>query len=216
MFAAADFVKLVQEQDLPVGEVVQPLPVEHDALPHLRHPIANLEKLVQLLRVLDEQEPAFGIPEQERDLLGGVGRVDAGDDAAHALDAEIRVDPFLAVLGEYRDHLPPLQPQGGEAEADRTRGIEKFGPGIALPDAEMLFAVGRAPRQRSAAVKEQLGKGVAAIHETGLFADFGVSAVRPCIRCLAGKTAHSRPHDLQVLRRFQRLSPRGLAVCAPR
>ena len=185
VFPAADPAKLVQEQNLSVGKVVQAFPVQHDALPDPLNPVADFEELVQLLRVLGDQEPAVGVPEQERDLLRTVGRIDAGDDTAHALDTEIRVNPLLVVFREHRDHLAPGQAQRGKPQADRPGGVEELRPGAALPDTEMLFAVGGPPPQRLAAAKEQLRKGVAAFHETGNFVDTGVGTVRLPIRCLA-------------------------------
>ena len=204
MDLAADDVEVFEEQDLLVDEVVQPFAVEHDAFAHPRDATSDFQELVELLGIFDDQIPARGVLKQECHLLRAVGRIDAGDDTAHALDAEVRVDPLLVVFGEDGGDLAPLQPQCGESQADRPGGVEERRPGMALPDAEVFFAVGRAVAQRPAAREKQLGKGVAAVHEISILADAGRGAV------------HRRHHDLQVLRRFQRLSPRGLTVRAPR
>ena len=120
---------------------MQAFAVEHDALRHLRHPVADGQELLELLLVLDDEETALRVRQQVRDLLGAVGGVDAGDDAADALDAEVGVDPLLAILGEDRDYLPPLQPERREPQADGAGGVEEGRPRVTLPDAERLLAV---------------------------------------------------------------------------
>ena len=54
MDPAPGVVQLVEKQDLPVREVVQAVAVDHDALRHLRHPVADGQELLELLLVLDD------------------------------------------------------------------------------------------------------------------------------------------------------------------
>ena len=212
MHLVADLVEFIKEQDLLVGEFVQPLAVEQDAFPHPGNPVADVQEFFQLFGVLGDQETAFRVGEQECQLFRAVGRVDARDNSAHALDAEIGVDPFLVVFRENRDHLAPFEPERGKAEADCPRGFQIVRPGMALPDAQHLLPVGGAWPERPATFEEQFGQRVAAID------DMGRGAVR-ALRRLAGplrRGAHGRVYDRHVFLRFQRRSASGPACRAPR
>ena len=47
MHLNADLVEVVEEQDLLVGKIVQPLAVDQDAFPHPGNPVADLQKFFQ-------------------------------------------------------------------------------------------------------------------------------------------------------------------------
>ena len=195
---------------------MQPVPVHDHAIQQIGNLVANLEKLVELLIVLDDQEPALGVAQQERQLLRAPGRVDAADDSADALDAEIRVQPLLVVFREDRDHAAPPETQVAESQADRTGGFQEFLPGVALPDPEMLFAMGNPSIHCLAAAKEELRQRIAAVD---------LAASVPTVRCIAYPVSGSRnsprsvqgdPPYRQVFRRFQRRSPLRPSWPAPR
>ena len=187
---AADVAELVQEQDPVVGEVVEPVPFEHDALRHPRNPVADLEKLVELLVVLHDEKPALRVLQEVSDLLGAVGRVDPRDDSTDALDAEIGVYPLLVVLGDDGDHFTPLEAQLREPQADRARGLQVRRPRMALPDPELLLAVCGPLAERPAAEQEQLHQRIAAVdQERGA----GRTASRP--RAVRGRGSGSGPRS---------------------
>ena len=100
-----------------IAEAVQPLHVEHDDLAEVRQPRAHLERLVELLLVLDEQVDRARVGHQVLDLRGGVGRIDAGAHPARAEHAEVGVEPLAPRVREHRGGLARL-----EAEPARDRG----------------------------------------------------------------------------------------------
>ena len=70
-------------------------------------PLAHLQRLVELLVVLDEQVAPSPSPHRYSTCAGGVGRVDAVRHAAGAEHAEVGVHPFDDGVGEDRGALRP-------------------------------------------------------------------------------------------------------------
>ena len=205
MRRAAALQERIEEDDPVVGELVQPVAVEHHAHLQGRNPVADLQDLVELFVVLHDDEPAARMAQQVFDLRSAVGGIDAGDDPADALDADIGVDPLLPVFGEDGHDLASLQPEVDETHADGAGGVVKVGPRVAAPDAEHLLAMGRARSHLAAPEKEEFWQGVAAVDQAG-----------PLFRHDFPEFRSTHVRYPQDLRRFQRRSPRRPRCSAPR
>ena len=169
-----------------------------------------------MLVVLDDDKAASGIPEQEGELHGAVCGVNAADDSADALDAEVGVDPLLPVFGEDRDDVAPLQSECYQRHADGAGRLEEGLPGMALPDAEGLLAVCGTRALGKAAMQEQLWQRVAAVDEPGALARVGVRRDDAPVHGIGWVGRHLPVTYPQDFRRFQRRSPRRPGCSAPR
>ena len=139
MVLGAEATQLLEADHHRIAEAMQPVHVEHDDLAEVRQPRAHLERLVELLLVLDEEVDRARVGHQVFDLGGGVGRIDAGAHAARAEHAEVGVEPFAPRVREHRGGLARLEAEAHEAEADLARGLAELAPGRAAPDPELLL-----------------------------------------------------------------------------
>ena len=195
--AVAQLVELVQEHHHGVLEIAQALAVEHDHFLQGGHLVAHGQVFVQLLVVLHEQEGGAAVVDQVGELLGAVGGVNAVADAAGAGDAKVTVEPFLIVLAEDRHRLAPFQAHRQQRHADGAGVFVVVPPAVALPDAQVLFAVGDALAPFQALLAPEFDHGVATV-EKGR-SGFGCSH-----------------HQRQVFFRFQRFSGRSSPADWPR
>ena len=122
---AAELAQRLEADHVRIAEFVQPLGVEHDDLAQAGQPRAHLERLVELLLVLDEQDARVRIGREVVHLRGRVGRIDAVRYTAGAERAEVGVQPLLARVGEDRDALRPApcraRPGRARSRARRRR-----------------------------------------------------------------------------------------------
>ena len=90
--------------DITIGseEAAQAFHVEDDDRLRGRAARAARQDLVELLLVLGEDHPGAGIIDQIFDLDRGIGRIDAGGNAAGAQDAHVGVHPFRHRVGDDR------------------------------------------------------------------------------------------------------------------
>ena len=157
---AADLAQRVEAHHLRVGKVAQSVHVEHEYLAQLWQPGAHLERLVELLVVLDEQVDRARIRAEILDLRGRVGRIDAVRHPAGAQDAHVGIEPFAVGVGQHRGAFARRKAERHQPHADLARVLAELAPGDALPDAEMLLPQAdlRAPFGRAA--PEHLRNGV--------------------------------------------------------
>ncbi len=195
--AVAQLVEFVQEHHHGVLEITQALAVEHDHFLQGGHLVAHGQVLVELLVVLHEQEGGAAVVDQVGELLGAVGGVDTVTDAAGAGDTQIAIQPLLVVLAEDGNRLAAFQAQRQQCHADGAGVFVIVEPAVALPDAQILFAVGDALAPFQALLAPEFDHGVATV-EKG----------RSGIGC-----SH---HQRQVFFRFQRFSGRSSPADWPR
>ena len=129
-----------QRQHHRIAEAAQALHVEHDDLLQGRAARAARQDLVELLLVLGEDHLGRGIVDQIFDLRRGIGRIDAGRDAAGAQDAHVGIDPFRHGVGDDRGDVAGPEAGGMQGEGDVLGYLQPLPPTGRLPDAELLFA----------------------------------------------------------------------------
>ena len=132
--------ELGQRQHHRVAEAAQALHVEHDDLLQCRAPRTARQDLVELLLILGEDHLGRGIVDQIFDLRRGVGRIDAGRNAAGAQDAHVGIDPFRHGVGDDRGDVAGPEAGGMQAVGDVLGYLQPLAPTGRLPDAEFLFA----------------------------------------------------------------------------
>jgi hypothetical protein len=132
--------QVLQARHHRVGEVGEALHVEHDDPGQQRQVRAHLERLVELLVVLDEEHARLRVGTQVCHLLGRVGGVDAVGHAAGALHREVDEHPFDDRAGEDGGALPRLESERREPHGDLAHRGAGLVPGPAAPDAEHLLA----------------------------------------------------------------------------
>ena len=152
--------ELVERDDHRVAEGAQALHVEHDDLAQGRAALAHVERLVELLVVLDEQHRGLRIVDQVFELLGGVGGIDAGGDATGTQDAEVGVVPFRHGVGQHRGHVAGTETGLVQGEGDCARTLKPLVPRDGVPDAVELLAHRRPVAPRPAGQQEALGQGL--------------------------------------------------------
>ena len=135
----ADALQLVETDHSRIAELMQALHIEHDDLSQQRQSRTHLERLIELLFVLDEQIDRSRIGHQILDLARGVGRVDAGAHAPCPQNSEIRIQPFASRVRQHRDGFSRLEAESHQAKADCTRAVTELAPAGAAPDAQFLL-----------------------------------------------------------------------------
>ena len=98
--------------------------IDDDDGPQMRQLGAHLEHLVDLLLILADDHRRLGQRQQVVHLGGRRGRVDAGRDASDHGGAELREDPFAAILADDRDGLAPAS-RRARAGPGRRRAIAR-------------------------------------------------------------------------------------------
>ena len=131
--------EVLEKADPFVAEPPEPLRVpDHDPLePGLRD---DREHLVELLRVLDEDDPCLGVMQEISDLLRARRRVDAARGAADGLDSKVAIEPLRPVLGEDSDVLLMAEPRGHQCGRDAADFLTIVAPCYPVPDAVLLEA----------------------------------------------------------------------------
>jgi len=90
--------------------------VEDDDVLDAGHFVLLVQHLVELVVVRDDDEARFGIADDVRALVRGVGGVDRGEDRADRLTGQVGDRPFGPVLGEDRNAFLPLEAQRQQAQ----------------------------------------------------------------------------------------------------
>jgi hypothetical protein len=101
---------------------------------------AAAQDLVELLLVLGEDHFGAGIVDQVFDLRRGIGRIDAGRNAAGAQDAHVGEHPFGHRVGDDRGDIAGLKACRVQGVGDLLRDLLPLPPTGRLPDAELLLA----------------------------------------------------------------------------
>ncbi len=97
-FVLAQGVQLGQEHVAIPFKGVQAFLFEDDHLFHTGRAVWNLKEFIQLLLVLDDEKATGAVFENIGHLRRGIGGVNPRGNAAHALNAHIKIEPFLAVF----------------------------------------------------------------------------------------------------------------------
>ena len=153
--AAAELAQGGEREHAIVVEVAQAFGVEDDDPGEPRQPRAHGERLVELLVVLDEQDPAARVERQVLDLRRRVGRVDAIRDAAAREHGEVGEDPVDDGVGKNRGAIAGSEAERDQAVADLAHGLGGSRPGPVLPNAELFLAHQDAPAALGGGVPEQ-------------------------------------------------------------
>ena len=190
--------ELVERDHHRIVEGAKPLHVEHDDLAQAGTAVAHVERLVELLVILDEQDGGLRIVDQVLDLLGRIGRIDAGGNAARTEDAEVGVVPFRHGVGQHRGDVARPEAHFVQRQADGARALQPLVPGDGIPDPEELLAHRRLVAARPAGQDEALRKGL----RNG--------------QCRFGGHCFLASRQRQFFFFFQRRSPRAPSSLAPR
>ena len=126
-----------------VVEIAQAGHVEDDDAAEGRAGRLRFQRLVELFLVFHEDNRSAGIVQQIGNLGRGIGRVDAGGDAAGGENAEIGVDPFGNGFGQHRGDVTGREAERLQAHADMARLRGQLLPADFLPDAAILLAQDR-------------------------------------------------------------------------
>ncbi len=164
---AAEFAQGHQVDHAGIGEIAQALHVHDDDLAQPRQHLAHLERLVELLLVLDEQHAGARVLAEVVRLRGRIGRVDAVADAAAGEDGEIGQHPLDARIGEDGGALARREAEAHQAVGDLAHRLAGLRPAPLPPQAEFLLAqedLGPALRH---AVPEQRRHRLARQHDLG-------------------------------------------------
>jgi hypothetical protein len=123
-----------------IGKAAQALHVEHDDFLQCRAARAAGKNLVELLLVLGEDQFGAGVVDEIFHLACGIGRIDAGRDAAGAQNADIGEHPFRHRVGHDRGDVAGRKADRMQAVGDFLRNLQPLPPAGRLPDTEFLFA----------------------------------------------------------------------------
>ena len=129
--------EVLEEADPLVAESPEPLRIpDDDSLDTgLRD---DRQDLVELLLVLDEDEPRLGVVQQVVDLVGARRRIDAARGAADRLDPEVAIEPLRSVFGQDGDIFPMPESEGQECRRHPVDLFTVLAPRDAMPDAVLL------------------------------------------------------------------------------
>ena len=213
-----------------IDEAGEAFHVEHDDLLQGRAARPARQDLVELLLVLGEDHLGRGIVDQIFDLDRGIGRIDAGGNAAGAQDAHIGIHPFRHGVGDDRGDVARPEADGVQAVGDFLRYLLPLPPAGGLPDAELLLADRRLVAARFHRQQKALRDRVRHSQHCGIWPYFVPSASRPRLRMPALTASLFRrqtrtlvilaPSSCVVQRHvfffFQRRSPRAPSSLAPR
>ena len=99
----------------------------------------DLQDPVDLLLVLREVDRRSTVGQEVLDLGSGIRRVEADGDAAHGHGCKVQDDPLRAVLGLDRDAVAYADAEGQQPVGSVHDQVPGAGPGVLLPDAEVLL-----------------------------------------------------------------------------
>ena len=157
--AAGD--EVVQGHDHRIAEGGKAFHVVDDDQLELRAARAHHQDLVELFIVFDKDDLAAAVDQQILHLLGGVGRINPGADAAGAQHPHIGVDPFGLGVRQDRGDVARSKVAGMQGVGDRLGLVPPLAPRHGLPDTQLLFAQGGARAALLHRDQEALGDGVA-------------------------------------------------------
>ena len=119
----------------------------------------DLQHPVDLLLVLGQVDGGPAVGQEVLDLRSGIGRVEADRDATHGHGREVQDDPFGAVLRLDGDPVAYVDSEGQQAVGGVHYEVPGAGPGVLLPDAEVLLPHGDAVRVTGSPVAGEAGDG---------------------------------------------------------
>src|SRR5262245_23139045 len=130
--------------------------VDHQDGAHGRARVEHLERLVEVLLVLHDDQSRAPVLEEMSHLAGSARRIDAVGDRAEGLRRQIGNRPLRARVADDGHRLAAREPVfPREAECLRRDAIGEPTPGRLAPDAELLRAKRDARRPRPRALDEQ-------------------------------------------------------------
>ena len=118
---------------------VAPRALHADHVLELRHPVANLVDLGELLVVLDDDRLGVGVLEDVLALVGRVRLVDRNHRRADAERREVEVGPLRAGVGEDRDLVALLDPELDQAERELADDLADLGVGLGDPLSRLVL-----------------------------------------------------------------------------
>ena len=112
---------------------------DHDVL-QIRQPVADLQRLVQLLLVLGDEYRRLTVTEQVLDLRCRRRRIDPDRYRPDSLSADVGEQPLRSILTVNRHPISGTNPQLGQRHADPGGTGCVFAPAVRDPDAELVMA----------------------------------------------------------------------------
>ena len=131
---------------------------DHDP-PQGWQPVDHRQDPVDVLLVFGDEDGGAAVDHLVFEFLHRCGRVDAIDNGAQGLRAEIGQHPFFAGIAHDRDALARREAEFAQAVRGGSDSLRVALPGPLAVQAEMLGAIGDAPGIRARAFGEQRRRG---------------------------------------------------------
>ena len=132
-----------------------------------RHPLPDLEELVDLLLVLGQGETRTGMLDDVGKLVGHRILVDRHRHAAQRLRRAHRPIEPGPVVADHDQPVAAPEAEIGQARRQQANLRCDMGPVIGLPDAVFLLTVGRPVGAAAGALRQKLGKRVPSVGSGG-------------------------------------------------
>ena len=151
----------VRAEPFEFGEGDHPVPIRCSVYRHHLRDLGQLASVVPQLAnlrvVLGEDDPAARVRDDERDVLGGRGRIHGRRSRSGAHDGQISQHPLVAGGRRHRDGLFALYAQRDQAGGLPADPVTDLAPGDARPAVAGRKAVGLAGRRGRNSIEEQPG-----------------------------------------------------------
>ena len=151
---------LGQAQEPGVAVVAHPFGVVVDDLLHVGQLLPQGEELVHLLLVFGQDELGLRVVDDVLHLAGDGVLVDGHGHSAQRLGGHEGPVELGAVVADDGQLVAPLEAQDGQPQGQGLDVLVGVGPGVGLPDAELLLAHGGLAGEATGVVQKQLGDGV--------------------------------------------------------
>src|SRR5258707_359535 len=119
----------------------------------------RVQHLVGLLLVARDDHTGAAVSDDVLQLDPRIGRIYTDRDRADHLGAEIGVEPFRSIITGDRDAVAGLYAERQETERHLPRSLVIMAPGITVPDAILLLALGQPIALEFGALPQELRQG---------------------------------------------------------
>ena len=140
--------------------MAQPARIVVQNVPQLRALTLDLQKLVDLLLVLDDGEPDLGVLQDEGHFLRHRVLIQGHGHASQALRRRHGPVQARTIVADDGEILAALETEFRQPAGERAHFNRHLGPGPGLPDAEILLADCGPVAANSGVMQQQPRKGI--------------------------------------------------------